>query len=86
MANLSFELPTVLLKHCALNCHSRLNLLPIPQKYAYHKLYVKTHVKTKLNMLSYLLFYLGMTCVVNRNYIQSNLQIYVTFLKKENEK
>ena len=59
MANLSFELPTVLLKHCALNRHSRLNLLPIPQKYAYHKLYVKTHVKTKLNMLSYLLFYLG---------------------------
>ena len=48
MANLSFELPTVLLKHCALNRHSRLNLLPIPQKYAYHKLYVKTHVKTKL--------------------------------------
>lgn len=46
MANLSFELTTVLLKHCALNHHSRLNLLPIPQKYDTIN-YVKIHVKTK---------------------------------------
>ena len=43
-------------------------------------------VNVKTAVADNLLFYLGMTCVVNRNYIQSNLQIYVTFLKKENEK